>query len=111
MALRILPQLLPAEPEHRPGRILELLRHLGRDVVVRREAELVLALRGQGPFGHHELDPRAGRRGIERRDDDGRGRRETRVQQRLRPPHGPRLWSAAVDPHLDEFQLILAEGG
>src|SRR5690606_1687241 len=52
VALRILPQLEALEAEH--AVVLELGRNLIGDVVVGREAELVLALRRQVPLRHHE---------------------------------------------------------
>ena len=60
MALRILSQVLGGEAEHGAAGILELLGHLCADVVVRREADLVLAVRLEVPRRHDELE--AGRR-------------------------------------------------
>ena len=72
VALGILPQVVGGEAEHGAGGILELLRHLGADVVIRREAQLVLAMRFEMPGRHDELEASAGRRRIERLDDEVR---------------------------------------
>ena len=109
MALRILPQLLAGEAEIGPRRILELLRHLIRDVVVGREADLVLAVRLELPGRHLELDAVAGRGGGERLDGDRRRRRQARAEQRGRPRDGAGLRRTAVDPEPDQLELVLAE--
>src|SRR5262249_45759294 len=87
VALRVLSQLLAREPEHRPARVLELLRHLARDVVVGGEADLVLAVRLEMPRRHHELDAVAGSRRRQRLYRDRGRRRPARTEHAFTLPH------------------------
>src|SRR5262249_61150833 len=60
VALRVLPELLAREPEHRPAGILELLRYLARDVGVGVERDLVPPVHFEVPRQHHDLAAVAG---------------------------------------------------
>src|SRR5262249_50731454 len=98
VTLRVLTQLLSREAEVVAAWIAELGRNLAADVVVRRDADLVLAVRRKVPGGKLKLHPLALSRRIERLDRDRLDRRQAGVDQLVGPEHGALLRRAVVDP-------------
>src|SRR5438128_6810219 len=121
VALRILPQGLRVPDETAvgveaaidevPARYLELHRDAGGEVIVRREAELMLAVRLELPGRQNELEALVGRGWVKRDGGDGAGRRQARVQQLLGARHRPALWRRRVDPQTQRLELVVAERG
>ena len=109
VALGILSEILLVEAEQGAARILERLRHLAADVIVRRETDLVLAVRFELPRGHFELDAHTGRRRFQRSDEDGFCRRQARVQERLCSGDRASLRRTGVDPQAHQLELVFAE--
>src|SRR5262249_5007731 len=89
---------------------LALGRDLRREVVVGREADLVLALRGDAPRRRVELDALVAPERWRRLDLGRIGGRQAGVQVTVGVGHDPGLGSAGPDPGLHRGQLLGGEG-